>query len=75
MTAFVEQNPSFAMMDNFNARQNLEDYISCRTIDIPGISYFPKTMAFAAAKESPLALHFNHHIRVMQGTVDHVSQR
>ena len=77
MTAFVEQNPTFALLDNFNAREHMLDYTSCRTIDLPGHRYFPKAMAFAIVKDSPLIPHFNYHIRAMQerGTVDQVSRR
>ncbi len=52
MTEYIHSDTSFAMMDNYNTRIHYEDYISCKTVDIPK-EYFQIQYAMPIAKDMP----------------------
>ena len=77
MTAYFEADNSFALLDNFEARQHLPDYVTCHTLDVSPQKYFAKSLALVVAKGSPLGPHFNFHIKRMmeRGALDQINQR
>ncbi len=65
MTQLVLGDSTFAMLDNYNTRIYYDDYVSCRTVDIPK-EYFHSQFAMLTAKRFPYFESMTYHTNVMK---------